>query len=405
MPRIDYNPIVSSKASVCVKDNGAQGDGTTDDTDAFLRTYAKLPTNGGIIDLGDGQFVLQTDALILGDKPVVLRGCGWIDGIETNFGNNYWKGANATPGSTLLFQGNGDGILLGGTKPAGVIFQDLGIVGPGTGSGNGINSNPSSGSCRFQLHNVHIANFNTGLGINGATFTCDFYGLRCVGCNTGVYLGTNCTDLHFYMTKADACGTGILIEGGQNIQFVGGTIQGNVNGINIAPPSGSFPIGLSFDTMYLETNSGIHFQFDTTNSAVTNAVLTNCRFGGGGGTDFNVAGTHGVNVLVMMNTTYGHFTFPSTVANAVLIGNNFSSLTDNSTRPFIVDPVNVGAKIAGVLLVDMQNGKAGFFGAPPVGKQTLSGVLSGVADANAKAVLTSLVNAVAALGLATNSTT
>lgn len=47
----------------------------------------------------------------------------------------------------------------------------------------------------------------------------------------------------------------------------------------------------------------------------------------------------------------------------------------------------------------------GFLGATPVARQTITGALSTVTDPNAKAVLTSVINALTNLGLTTNSTT
>ncbi len=47
----------------------------------------------------------------------------------------------------------------------------------------------------------------------------------------------------------------------------------------------------------------------------------------------------------------------------------------------------------------------GFFGTAGVVQQLITGALSAVTDANAKAVLTSIVNALNALGLALNGTT
>ena len=46
----------------------------------------------------------------------------------------------------------------------------------------------------------------------------------------------------------------------------------------------------------------------------------------------------------------------------------------------------------------------GFFAGAKTAKQTVSGSLSGVTDADAKAVLTSLIDALAAYGLITNGT-
>ncbi len=50
-------------------------------------------------------------------------------------------------------------------------------------------------------------------------------------------------------------------------------------------------------------------------------------------------------------------------------------------------------------------GKFGAFDTAPVAKPTITGTLSAVTDANAKLVLTSIIGALSALGLATNGTT
>jgi hypothetical protein len=59
----------------------------------------------------------------------------------------------------------------------------------------------------------------------------------------------------------------------------------------------------------------------------------------------------------------------------------------------------------GTAVVQAQNNKLGFFGTSPITKETVIGALSGVTDANAKAVLTSLVSVLAAYGILTNGTT
>jgi hypothetical protein len=63
---------------------------------------------------------------------------------------------------------------------------------------------------------------------------------------------------------------------------------------------------------------------------------------------------------------------------------------------------NVGIDNSATLL---QRGNAGFFGATPVARQTITGALSAVADAPAKAVLTSIIAAGVNLGLFTDGTT
>lgn len=51
------------------------------------------------------------------------------------------------------------------------------------------------------------------------------------------------------------------------------------------------------------------------------------------------------------------------------------------------------------------SGKFGAFGGAPASKPSVTGTLSAVTDTNAKAVLTSIISALVALGLATNGTT
>ena len=50
-------------------------------------------------------------------------------------------------------------------------------------------------------------------------------------------------------------------------------------------------------------------------------------------------------------------------------------------------------------------GAFGIFGATPIGQPIITGALSQVTDANAKMVLTSIIAALANLGLAANDTT
>lgn len=63
------------KATVDVRDFGAKGDGTTDDTDAFRRAVAKACESGGVVGIPEGRWVL-TGELVLDADGVVLRGAG-----------------------------------------------------------------------------------------------------------------------------------------------------------------------------------------------------------------------------------------------------------------------------------------------------------------------------------------
>src|SRR5579884_1881578 len=77
-----------------VKAYGAKGDGATDDTAAFRAALAAVPAAGGRVVVPAGQYVLS-GPLSLGDKPVVIEGCGWRTLVQTTFGDPQWTAANA----------------------------------------------------------------------------------------------------------------------------------------------------------------------------------------------------------------------------------------------------------------------------------------------------------------------
>lgn len=87
---------------------------------------------------------------------------------------------------------------------------------------------------------------------------------------------------------------------------------------------------------------------------------------------------------------------------SVLSGNgNKWALNDATSGTY---PIQIGVGTpSGMILTS--SGGLGFWGIGPVAKQSLTGALSSVTDANAKAVLTALVNALTNYGLTTNSTT
>jgi hypothetical protein len=54
---------------------GAVADGSTDNTDAFLESFSELSDDGGIIQLGTGDYVFSS-TLARGPKPMIIQGSG-----------------------------------------------------------------------------------------------------------------------------------------------------------------------------------------------------------------------------------------------------------------------------------------------------------------------------------------
>jgi hypothetical protein len=91
-------------------------------------------------------------------------------------------------------------------------------------------------------------------------------------------------------------------------------------------------------------------------------------------------------------------------SNQLLVGGpGFSA--SRATQVFVDAATDVQIQNGGVARITANATGIGFFNATPIAKPSITGALSSVTDANAKAVLTSIITAQANLGLATNSTT
>lgn len=71
-------PVPNRKATLNVKDFGAVGDGTTDDTAAFQKAIAAA--KGGVIRIPPGRYQI-TDFLTIRDRGTVLQGAGWDESV------------------------------------------------------------------------------------------------------------------------------------------------------------------------------------------------------------------------------------------------------------------------------------------------------------------------------------
>lgn len=230
-------------------DYGAVGDGTTNDTTAIQNAIDAANTaGGGRVYFPVGTYKL-TSALTM-KRRVILMG----EGIA----------AGQSSVATILFQSSTTAHAITATDQQDMGIEDLTIVGPGSGSGNGINfvrsvnpdisgitmrrvqvssfggkcielSNPitsvfdrvlvDSSPVGFSVHGV------TGIGGSSGT-SCTFLSCYAAGCTQTGYRLDNMTYCAFVGCAADACGISYeLIEPGtQGISFVGCGCESMVSG-------------------------------------------------------------------------------------------------------------------------------------------------------------------------------
>ena len=59
-----------------IRDNGAVGDGTTDDTSAVLETISKCMITGGVLYIPTGTFVIRSSLIFKTNYPFTISGDG-----------------------------------------------------------------------------------------------------------------------------------------------------------------------------------------------------------------------------------------------------------------------------------------------------------------------------------------
>ena len=115
--------------------------------------------------------------------------------------------------------------------------------------------------------------------------------------------------------------------------------------------------------------------------------------------DVDIVRLDGANQVLFGNPTAPAGIYMTVAAAGALIvndsGNNWAQFAQAGGSLYSANVKRIDWNAIGV----------GFFAATPVAKQAITGALTTVADAAAKALLTSIITALANYGLATNSTT
>jgi hypothetical protein len=275
--------------TVSVKDFGAVGDDTTDDTTA-IQDAINACSIGGSVYFPAGQYKI-TSAITI-NKPILIYGVG--PGSFINNLGSYVRQATTTENAfTLVATLNNFAFSQYGIID--VHFKDIAIIGNSSSSysarGIGVDITVNSGDfhireCTFT--NVNVRYFNTGYELVGIAYLNRWYAGCINNCNTGVgiYRGA-ASDLggqtRFFGTTfvlmTDACVRLNTDTSGGSFAFFGCTLSESAYGI-IANEEVLFTvIGCEFETL-VKTGSlgaGIYIPMTETNpnTAATKTIIGN----------------------------------------------------------------------------------------------------------------------------------
>lgn len=227
----------------------AVGDGVADDTAAIQAAIdAAFSAGGGRVYLRAGTYKISS-ALTLKRRAILMG-----DGIA----------AGQSSVATILFQSSTTATAIAATDQQDMGIEDITIVGPGSGSGKGINFGHSTNSdvSGITMRRVQVSSFggtaielsnpitsvfdrvlvdssNVGFYVHGVTGTggsagtsCTFLSCFASGCTQTGYRLDNMAYCTFVGCASDACGIAYeLIEAGtQGIAFVGCGCESMVSG-------------------------------------------------------------------------------------------------------------------------------------------------------------------------------
>lgn len=202
---------------VNVKDHGAAGDNSTNDTTA-IQAAITAAGPGGTIYFPRGNYVFSSITLAAGQT---LVGQGWYcarDGME-GFGHSGYTSTTLTQGTVLRSTATTGAAIIhvNSSTHVGGRLQDLALIGPGSGTSVGVAVGQHTPTIRTAIRpiysNVMVANFATGIvahHVNEASF----YDLAVRGCTTAVSCVDDVNNVAWILLNVQQCGTGLVMETG-----------------------------------------------------------------------------------------------------------------------------------------------------------------------------------------------
>jgi hypothetical protein len=324
---------------VSVMDFGAVGNGTTDDTVAIQAAITATPEGGTLIFPTPTSCYLFSSLTI--SKAIQIIGNGFHSQTNGFFGDANWGIANGQQTGTVLRStvsaGNYAFVIASATTDISVRFQNFALIGPGTGSCNGLNIGETGLSpLRIVFDNILIANFVNGINWAGS-YEAEARSLNLIGnSNAGIlFPSTNIvSDIHFYRSQFQNSAYGVQLIRGSGISFNGCVFQNNTTaGLNIAPNASGAVESITVEGQtWFENVGGLDLQIDTSSGTASFININNSRSSTTNGISLIGAGI--VNYLTFNNVSASGstLTIPSAYLNVIIQNSAFTSITDNSKQ-------------------------------------------------------------------------
>lgn len=337
---------------VNVKDHGAVGDGTADDTAAINAAIGAIGSAGGVLYFPVGTYKITSTLSFTSGTSITLQGDPSVYG---DTGGSIIS--MATLNTTAISQPNNDG--------TGLRIRDLKIVGPG--------GSPSSGKGVYlflqgYVEHCEVRGFYQGIYFDYHNYYGHIVRTRATA-NTyaGIFLaGTNNTTIDdCAINYAGAtCQYGVVIVGSLNSRVLNSSIEGfSVCGIEIEGNSVTNPVSLatSIKNCYFEQNGSSGHIVIGPNYHVHSTTIESCYFQGSHvATSWAIQGNLCDTLAIIgcdigytydASNTMGAISGSANAASFLLLGNNIQSGTvtmpTNSVRWDAVAGWSTGGFTAG----------------------------------------------------------
>lgn len=325
-----------------VKDYGAVGNNSTDDTTA-IQAAITAAGNGGTVFFPAGNYVFTTITLAAGQT---LRGCGYYIARDavTTFGDTAYANTANIQGAVLRSTvTSGTAVVHANSSThVGGRIEDLAIVGPGSGTSVGVYMGQDTPSVRAvlrpQYRNVLIANFSVGLAayhVNEASF----YDLGIRGCTKAISALGDVNNVTWVTLDMQRCTQGFVHETQANNAyrclantFVSPICQ-NVTGEGFVLRGESHSIISPYFEL-VGTSANFIDLIDAKYSTITSPTVQ-----GAGTRNINVASASQMNELRNLLTNASTFTVTNAGYGTVITG-TLVGVTDTGTNTWLFDQNN-----------------------------------------------------------------
>lgn len=241
---IIYDDIVN------VKQFGAKGDGSTNDTNAFKMALL----TGKPVFIPNGDYLITDNLTVNND----------IFGEDKYYSHLIFSGL--TSGTYAITIGAGYTAL----KNFRITSTDTTQT---TGTSIDFNGINTTGKIYVLLEDVYISNFNRGLDLGDNSWNNNFVRLMITYCNNGIYLASECNDDAFYDCLVKSCKTGFHKIAGLTVTIQGGDFSYNETAVKLEDHGDLNLIGVYFE---LNKNYSVYCTFGM--SAFESINVSDCSF-------------------------------------------------------------------------------------------------------------------------------